>query len=245
LLRDGEIDHSINDIEPGVDPPGRLPRTLSPPETVVKVKLLGGFEVNVDERPVTVPRGNVATLAKLVVLHRGLLPIDKAIESIWPCSDLPTGRNRLRNVLARANAALGARPCDGGVIQRDGDLFVLSNEANYSVDYWSATDDATQLVRAPAPTIEALTDAVAALTPQLLPGDSYEAWLADPQADRVRLLVHLARRQFEVACDDGLNYIARCALELCHELDPLSADTTFAHESMPNPYQLLPASAMR
>ena len=187
-------------------------------QTRAEFTLLGGFEVRVDDALVSVPRGNAATLLKLLVLRRGMVSVDEAVASIWPCSEFRRGRARLRNVLARTNAALGAPDCTSGMIQRDGDLFVLSNQVTYDVDFLTAIDGGTGLLRAPTPTVEAMAAAVATLSNQLLPSDAHESWLEDHQAHRVRLLVLLARRQLEVASDAGLITIARPGRERCLEL---------------------------
>jgi hypothetical protein len=121
-------------IVPRRDDPGAARGYRSIMEHRCEVRLLGGLEVIVDERPVSVDSWRsrrAADLVKLLALepqHR--LHREQVMESLWP--DLPLGAAapNLRKAIHYARRALGS----GDAIHTKGGLLELWPDARVEVD---------------------------------------------------------------------------------------------------------------
>jgi DNA-binding SARP family transcriptional activator/pimeloyl-ACP methyl ester carboxylesterase len=154
--------------------------------TNAQIRLLGGFEVVVDGRPVDAAgwsRRNAAALVKLLALAPARrLHRERVIDALWPDDDVGSATPKLhkaahfaRRTLADANA----------IVLRD-EIVALFPDAAVTVDaieFERAIDDALR-----NGDHETLAHAVDELAGGLLPDDPYEAWLDEP-----RRLVHRLR----------------------------------------------------
>lgn len=153
-----------------------LPRDVDRDEEGWAVTLLGGFRVRQGGADVTPPPGLPSTLVKLLAL-RGGMAVDEVVDRLWPDSDPPAGRARLRNLLNRLRDRSGAL-----VVRHDGRLQLDA----------SVTVDAERFERLAVEVLAAEPDDRAGLARrclslyagELLPGDRYEDWAA---ASRERL----------------------------------------------------------
>ena len=160
-------------------------RAVEEREPTLGVVTLGGFEVTADGRPLDLPPGRTATLVKLLALARDPLPLDVAIEELWPDSDAATGRRRLRNVLNRIRTACGEL-----VVRTDGEALALGDRVE--VDMRLFLREAADALAADGVRREALARAaVGRYGGELLPGDRYAAWAAAPREELRRRLLDL------------------------------------------------------
>ena len=160
-------------------------RAVEEREPTLGVVTLGGFEVTADGRPLDLPPGRTATLVKLLALARDPVPLDVAIEELWPDSDAATGRRRLRNVLNRIRAACGEL-----VVRTDGEALALGERVE--VDMRLFLREAVEALAADGVRREALArTAVGRYGGELLPGDRYAAWAAAPREELRRRLLDL------------------------------------------------------
>ncbi len=65
------------------------------------ITLLGGFNVDQDDRELEIPAGNVSHLLKLLAVADEPRSIDYVIDQLWPDASSEVGRRRLKNVLTR------------------------------------------------------------------------------------------------------------------------------------------------
>jgi DNA-binding SARP family transcriptional activator len=127
------------------------------------LKLLGDFEVRVDDEPVpgsAWPRGRAKDLVKLLALAPGhRLVRDQVVEALWPQLDADAGIANLHKAAHHARRALGE---DGTLVLRDGEVALApAAEVETDVASFEATAD---------------PDLYAG---ELLPGDRYVAWTQD------------------------------------------------------------------
>lgn len=153
-------------------------------EPSLLVRLLGGFELLADGRPMSPPAGHPQTLVKLVAMAAGPVAVEQAAEELWPSVDEETGRRRLRNVLNRLKSSCGE------VVVRDGEMLALAP---------GCAVDARLFVEAARLALAAATGERAGLARsalsryrgELLPEDPYAPWAASAR-ERLR------RRQLEL-----------------------------------------------
>jgi DNA-binding SARP family transcriptional activator/ATP/maltotriose-dependent transcriptional regulator MalT len=147
------------------------------------VRLLGGFTVTASGRPVEPPPGRPATLVKLLAVAGAAVPVDEALEVLWPEIDPETGRARMRNVLSRIRAA------SGELVRREGDALALAPDVVVdAADFEAAARGALSKEHRAQPALA--RRALALYSGELLPADRYEDFTV---AARERLaLRHLA-----------------------------------------------------
>lgn len=143
------------------------------------------------------PRGRSAVLVKFLVVNQGRVVIDQAIDALWPGCDLPTGRQRLRNVLQRCRKSLGP------IVERDGDCLAFGN--GVTSDYSEALDLAEGACVREPDSLEAADAAVAALSGRLLPDDRYEDWAELARADLDRRRERVRDHQQRLAAQLGVS----------------------------------------
>jgi DNA-binding SARP family transcriptional activator len=145
------------------------------------VRLLGGFVVEVDGRPVPPAawrhrRG--ADLVKLLALaaqHR--LHREELMDRLWPELGSEAAAANLRKAIHYARRALGGK----GAIDLEGDMLVLWPTGDLSVDSVRVEAEATKALASGAD-LEAVADL---FTGDLLPEDRYADW-TEPHRERLR-----------------------------------------------------------
>ncbi|MFN8623764.1 MAG: tetratricopeptide repeat protein [Chloroflexota bacterium] len=136
-----------------------------------RIRVLGRFEVWLDGRRVDPPDGRPSQLVKLLAVAGRLVPIDEAVEVLWPDADPDLGRQRLRNVIARVRAAAG------DLVVRDDEALGLAAWADVDLVRFEA--EARAALDAPAAAQEPLVRAaLARYAGELLPADRYEEFAA-------------------------------------------------------------------
>jgi predicted ATPase/DNA-binding SARP family transcriptional activator len=149
----------------------------------VEIRLLGGFEVVVDDELVPAEawrRRGAASLVKLLALQRGRrLLRDQVVDALWPDLLLEDAAPRLHKAAHFARAVLGQ-----GSVVLTGDTVSLLPGAEVSIDV-DAFDAAAARAAVEGGT-EAAAAAVAIYRGDLLPDDLYEPW-TDEQRESRRL----------------------------------------------------------
>jgi len=135
-----------------------------------ELRLLGGFSLRIAGVDATPPKGNPASLVKLLAL-RSTMTADEVIDALWPDADMTTGRSRLRNTLNRLRAR------SGDVVVRTVDGLALADDVAVDVESFETTTQ--QALSGDAAERVGLARRAASLyRGELLPGDRYEDWAA-------------------------------------------------------------------
>ncbi|MGW2728039.1 BTAD domain-containing putative transcriptional regulator [Streptomyces sp. NPDC001494] len=147
----------------------------------VRIRLLGGFAVAVEDRPVATGAWRLRkarTLLKLLCLAPGhRLHRERLYDLLWPDLGVPAASNNLHQVLhavRRALASAGAR--DEFVVLRD-DMVLLGPDGGVRVDL-DRLDEAIRRA-ASGGTAADCRAALALADAGLLPEDRYETWAAE------------------------------------------------------------------
>jgi predicted ATPase/DNA-binding SARP family transcriptional activator len=186
-------------------------------EMRVYIRLLGGFDVTVDDRRIPAQswrRRTAASLVKLLALQpKRRLRREQVIDVLWPDLLLDEAAPRLHSAAHYARTALGSRDA---VVLADGIVSLLpAAEVTVDVDEFDRAADAATADAGP----EAAGDAAARYTGDLLPDDLYEPWAEEPR-DRLRLrhldLLRAAGRYEELVAGDPLDEEAQLALVRDH-----------------------------
>lgn len=150
----------------------------------VSIRLLGGFEVVVDGRPIPARswrRRAAAALVKLLALQdTRRLHREQVIDALWPDLLLDEATPRLHKAAHYARTVLGHR--DSVVLS--GQMVTLFPEAEITVDvaeFGRAAHAALDQRE-----LSAADDAIDRYHGDLLPDDVYEPWTEQPR-DRLRL----------------------------------------------------------
>jgi DNA-binding SARP family transcriptional activator len=131
----------------------------------LEVRLLGGFDVLVDSRPLpgdAWPQRRAADLVKLLALApRHRMPRDQVLEALWPKLGVDAAAANLHKAASYARRALGDR---GAIVLRGG-MVELAPDAEVATDVerFEHGDDS-------------------AYRGELLPDDPYEQWALDARA---------------------------------------------------------------
>ena len=151
--------------------------------TEVRIHLLGGFEVFVDDERVTDdawPSRRAAELVQLLAVSTGHRRLrDQVIETLWPHLDPEAGGANLRKAAHHARRALGhvdAVVLRGGQVM----LFPVATIATDVVDFEGAAADAVR-----HDDREKAAAAARAYSGDLLPASLYEEWTQEPR-ERLR-----------------------------------------------------------
>ena len=173
--------------------------TDGPTRPRLRIRLLGGFAVRVDDAPVPEEAWRLRkarSLLKLLALapdrrmHR-----DRVSELLWPERDGPSAANNLHQAVYVARRALDAAGAGAGAcLELSGDSLSLARGAvEVDVDAFEA---AAVRARA-APTLEATQEALGLYGGELLPEDLAEHWSAARRLalreQRIGLLIDLAQ----------------------------------------------------
>ncbi len=131
------------------------------------VRLMGVFAVTVDGRAADPPDGKPSQLLKLLAVVDRQVPVDEAVEALWPDVDPDVGRRRVRNVLARIRSTCG------DLVVRDEESLRL--DPAVEVDAVRFEAEAKAALAASADRQEGLARvALGRFAGELLPGDRYE-----------------------------------------------------------------------
>ena len=131
----------------------------------VEIRLLGGFGVTVDSRPIPPdawPQRRAADLVKLLALARGhRMARDEVLEALWPQLAADAAASNLHKAASNARRALGDR---GAVVLRGGMVELgPAAEVTTDVERFERGDDS-------------------AYGGELLPNDPYEQWALGPRS---------------------------------------------------------------
>ena len=177
-------------------------KTSGAQQQILRLKLLGGFEVSVGDR--TVEQGawrlrKAAALVKMLALSPGhRLHREQAMTLLWPDLGRKAGSNNLRQALHAARRALDPAAGPRYLVSEEESL-VLCPGSDLWVDVEVFEDAAGRARRSPDPAAyEAALDLYAG---ELLPEDRYEEWAEGPrrrlQEAYLSLLFTLARLREE------------------------------------------------
>lgn len=185
---------------------------------VVKVRVLGRFEVVENGQPLEVPAGKPAQLVKLVACSGGRLHAEEAIEALWPETEPAAGRKALRNTLSRL------RSVGTDLVVRDDEALVSPPATRIDAAEFDAASAAAFAQGATSQGAQHARDAIALYTGDLLLDDPYESWAASPRErlrNRYLALLDLLAREAEarVAIDEALGFLERGI-----ETDPLGEE---------------------
>lgn len=157
----------------------------------IRVRVLGGFGVEVDGRPLSDDawrQQRAAALVKMLALapaHR--LPRDHVVDALWPDLAPPAGAANLRKAAHHARRALGLAD---GVVLAAGTVALLPDGA---VDTDAAGFESTAAGALAAGDAEACRAAAERYAGELLPDDRYAEWCASARDQlRQRYLAVLA-----------------------------------------------------
>lgn len=181
----------------------------------IRVTMLGGFDVHIDETvvPAGVWRLNKArSLLKLLALAEGnRLHRDAVVEALWPDLAAVAGANNLHQALHAARRALAEAGASADVLRlRDG-VVALCPDGGLATDVQDLEAALDKALAADAPDL--LLDIATQCSQGLLPEDGYEDW-AHPYQEHIaglRRTAVLAAAPHLIA--QGRAYDAAAALE--------------------------------
>ncbi len=188
-----------------------LAAALQPP--TLRIRLFGGLAVTAGEVPVAVPAGKPAQLLILLAVVRRPVPIDLAIEELWPEVAADVGRRRLRNVLARLRAACG------DVVVRAGETLCLADDAQVDVAEFERAAEAARRA-GPADRSAAAQAALARFGAPLVPEAAYAPRVVQLQDQLAQRAIELWTVLADDAAAAGDTDAAVRAMERIVELDP-------------------------
>ena len=204
----------------------------------VRVRLLGGFDVEVDGRAVPAAAWRLRKASELVKLlaltpgHR--LHREQVTEHLWPDRPADAALNNLHQALRVARTALGVTDegVQGVLVLRDG-ILSLCPDGNLWIDaeaFVSGIRDA-----AGASSVDRYRAAHELYRGELLPDDPYAEWAAGPREalaqDELAILTQLALLQERGGNRDD-------AIETLRELLELDPADEPAHQSLMRLYAI-------
>ena len=198
LIREREISEALLGLAVATGLPAAAALEATSLPTVVSV--LGRFELTSGGRPVPLGPGQAAQLLKIVAVSGGRIPVERAIEALWPESDPSAGRNRLRTVLGRLSEAAP------DIVRREGETLVLGPIVRVDLTQFHQDCRQSRFLAGddPASALAVARSAIARYRGDLLPDDPYEPW-----ADEAR----------EAAKRAMLDVIGLCATEVARRGD--------------------------
>lgn len=145
----------------------------------VSIRLLGRFEVAIDDRVVPAAdwrRDRAAALVKLLAISPGhRLHRERAMAAFWPDLDVEAAGANLRKAVHFARRALG----DHDLIEVTNDVVALAPHAELTIDAEQFESAASEAFRSRDP--GAWLRAADLYGGQLLPDDIYVDWLDNPR----------------------------------------------------------------
>jgi DNA-binding SARP family transcriptional activator len=179
-------------LEPGarVDDPSHEPELgFTPARTRVEVTLLGGFDVRVDGRTISLrhwSRRHSAALVKLLAVSPGLsLHRERVIDALWPDLSITDAAPRLHKAAHYARRALGYR----SALVLGAETVRLCPHDDVQVDLARFQQRAASAVRSGG--AAAALSALELYGGELLPDDIFEPWAEDQRLHLSRLYLEL------------------------------------------------------
>ncbi len=175
----------------------------------VQIRLLGDFEVRIDDRIIhssDFERRSGAELVQLLALSpQRRLHREQILDAFWPNAPLDSSANRLHKAATYARKALGI-----------GDSLVLRGEMVHLLPEVTATTDVAIVAEAArSESVEVIARALEFCVGELLPGVLYEDWVVGPRETHRRnhvSLLEAAGRWRELVELDPVNEGAYCHL---------------------------------
>ena len=214
LIREREISEALLGlaVETGLPAAVALEATSLPG----LVSVLGRFELTSGGRPVPLGPGQSAQLLKIVAVSGGRIPVERAIEALWPESDPSAGRNRLRTVLGRLSEVAP------DVVRREGESLVLGPSVR--VDLLQFHQDCRQsrllVGDDPASALAVARSAIARYRGDVLPDDPYDQWADEAREAAKRAMLDVIDLCATEAARRGDLDEARRMVERSLALDP-------------------------
>ena len=155
-----------------IAPEQQSPSTIAP----IRIQVLGCFSIRKDSVTLSITPGHGSTLVKLIAVRGGAVPIDIAIDMLWPEVDPPTGRRRLKNVISRLRKELGER-----AVVRSDQSIALGIDVRLDLNEFEQRARNALVLNASKPdeTIAAAIEALDEYGGSLLPLDLYEDWIGE------------------------------------------------------------------
>jgi len=193
------------------------------PGNALRIRVLGDFEITVDDR--TVSAGwrlrKAEALVKLLALRpRHEVHAEQLMDVLWPDLDVDAARNQLRKALHVARRALDSDPAATTrfVVRRDQSLALR--------DAWvdaTAFEEAAGRARRER-SIEAYEEALDSYGGELLPADRYEEWAVEGRRRYEAEAVDLAEELAGLLMAEGRLGEAEQRLALAMEIRPWDED---------------------
>ena len=169
---------------------GRGELRVGSTEHDVSVTLLGAFRVEtaggVVDEAVWPSRRSLELVQLLALADRRQLQRDQVLEALWPHLDPQAGAANLRKAAHHARQALG----DAGAVVLRGGAVALFPDRTVTTDLDRFERLAARALATGAP--EAIEEALAVGSGELLPGSSYEEWVQAPRQRTQSLQLQLA-----------------------------------------------------
>lgn len=178
----------------------------------VRLVLLGGFDLVVDDRPVTLPSGSERLLAFIALCCRAAVPRALISGTLWPETSERYASANLRSALYRLQHACGGALDVGPTAVR--------LAPGVSVDFYRARALAHRVLRHQDAKAEADSVTVERLTADLLPG-WYEEWAVLQAEDWRQLRLHALERLAQEFTAAGRGPEAVVAAHAAIRADPL------------------------
>lgn len=180
------------------------------------LRLLGGFDIVRGGVVLPPPPGRAGELIAMLALRKGRsMPLEDAIERLWPDAAPGIGRQRLRNVLTRVRSAVGE------LVRRDRNDVVLAPEVTIDVEQFVTACTVAKAATGSRQVAQA-RDALRYYVGDLLPAFGYAEWAAMP---RERLRARAAEMHAILAADaqarGDLETAIQAISHLC-DLDPMN-----------------------
>jgi predicted ATPase/DNA-binding SARP family transcriptional activator len=207
----------------GTDRRGRIPSVEAVRGVNVRIRLLGGFAVEVEGQDVAARPWRLRK-ARTVIKVLALAPDqrmhrDRLLELLWPDRTAAAAANNLHQALHVARRAiLGPAPGDGVLAIRDG-LLRLHADSAVDTDVADFRRLAANAFATGDPTD--LTAAIEAYTGDLLPEDRFEDWSVGPREDLRHTWRDLLVAHARASAGAGRAQDAAQALERALRADPL------------------------
>ncbi len=182
------------------------------------ITVLGGFRVAVAGRDLDPPAGRPSTLIKLLALSDAPVAVDEAVEMLWPGTDGPTGRRRMRNLLNRLRTSCG------DLVGRDGEALVLAPGTEVDARMFERDAAAVSAADPACSPWSRARSALARYPGELLPQDRYEAWATAPRERLRRRGLELLDMLVEDASERGEIDEAIRLLDRAIAAEPLDED---------------------
>ena len=218
LTKEREITQALLGLAAETGQPAALALEHGSLSTTVAV--LGRFAVTRGGRPVEMSAGQAAQLVKLLAVSGRRLPTERAIDALWPESDIDAGRNRLRTVLNRLRTEVGA------LVEREGAVLALRDDVNVDLDDFEREARQALALGREEPTLAVAVarTAIARYRGDLLPDDPYEPWAERPRERARRLTLELLDLCADIAATQGDLDEVRRLVELTIDLAPYDDD---------------------